>query len=263
MPVFLFLFEELLPRARENVRRLAVRSAWSGVALVVLYELSEPVRLAGDLGGMIDASLQRALLESPLGTMTAIRAVGLLCIAVGCLNWRRHGAMVALLGSTLVVVSFAFMGHTAEGGQRWLTAVALIVHLLVVAFWFGSLLPLYAVRQQEDLTTNGQVIERFSYVAARLVPVIFIAGMVLATVLLPSLASLRTNYGVLLLVKVAGFSALMAVAAYNKRRLGPSIGAGRQVALTQFGRVVLAEWVSIAAIVAVTATMTGVFSPTH
>lgn len=263
MPFFLFLFEGWLPRAHERVRLLAVRSAWIGFALAILYELSEPIRLVGDLGGLIDASLQGALLESPLGTATAIRAVGLLCIAGGCLNWRRRGAMVALLGSMLVVVSFAFMGHTADGEQRWLTAVALIVHLVVVAFWFGSLLPLYLARRQEDLATNGQLIERFSYIAVRIVPAIFVAGLLLATILLPSLASLRTNYGFLLISKVAGFMALMTIAAYNKHRLGPLIKAGRPTALTLFGRVVLAEWLTIAVIVAVTATMTGVFSPTH
>jgi putative copper export protein len=263
VPLFLFLFEEWLPRVHERVRLLAVRSAWIGFALVILYELSGRVRLVGDLGGLIDASLQGVLLESPLGTPTAIRAVDLLCMASGCLTWRRRGAIVALLGSALVVVSFAFMGHTAEGEQRWLTAVALIVHLVVVAFWFGSLLPLYLARRHEDLAINGQLIERFSYVAFRIVPAIFIAGLLLAAVLLPSLASLRTNYGLLLMSKVAGFTALMAIAAYNKHRLGPLIKAGRQTALTLFGRVVLAEWVTIAVIVAVTATMTGVFSPTH
>jgi putative copper export protein len=263
VPLFLFLFEDGLPRVHERVRLLAIHSAWVGFALVVLYELSEPVRLIGNLSGLMDASLHGALLESPFGTTTAIRAVGLLCIAGGCLNWRRRGAMVALLGSTLVVVSFAFMGHTTEGGQRWLTAVALIVHLVVVAFWFGSLLPLYSARRYEDLATNGQLIERFSYVAVRIVPAIFIAGLLLAAVLLPSLASLGTYYGLLLISKVAGFAALMAIAAYNKHRLGPSIAAGRQAALSLFGRAVLAEWGTIAVIVAVTATMTGVFSPTH
>jgi putative copper export protein len=171
--------------------------------------------------------------------------------------------LVALLGCTLVVVSFAFMGHTAEDEHRWLTALALIVHLAVVAFWFGSLLPLYLARQHEDLATNGELIGRFSYVAVRSVPAIFVAGLVIAAVLLPSLESLRTTYGILLLFKVVGFAALMGLAAYNKHRLGPSIKAGRHAALALLGRVVLAEWVMIAVIVAATATMTGVFSPTH
>jgi putative copper export protein len=263
VPLFLFLFEESVPRLREPVRLLAVRSAWAGFALVVLYELMEPVRLVGAWSGLFDASLQGELLESPLGTTTAIRAVGLLCIAAGCRYWARRGAMVALPGSTLVVVSFAFMGHTAEGEQRWLTAVALIVHLVAIAFWFGSLLPIYMARRHEDLATNGQLIERFSYVAVRAVPAIFVVGLMLAAMLLPSPASLRTTYGVLLLSKVAGFSALMALAAYNKHRLGPLIKAGQKPALALFGRVVLTEWASIALIVAVTATMTGAFSPTH
>jgi putative copper resistance protein D len=263
VPLFLFLFEESLPRVREAVRLLAVRSAWIGIALVVLYELGEPARLTGDLAGVLDLSLQGALLESPLGTATAIRVAGLLCVAVGCVYWARRGALLASIGSTLVVASFAFMGHTAEEERRWLTASALIVHLSVVAFWFGSLLPLNAASRLESLETNARLIERFSHVAVRSVPAIFAAGAVLSAALLPSLASLRTGYGALLLCKVAGFSALMAAAAYNRQRLGPAVKAGRPRALARFGQVVLAEWVTIAVVVALTATMTGAFSPAH
>jgi putative copper resistance protein D len=263
VPLFLVMFEDTLPRVREAVRLLALRSAWAGFALVVLYELSEPARLTGDLAGLLDLSLQGALLDSPLGTVTAIRAAGLTCVAVGCVYWAGRGAVLATIGSAMVVMSFAFMGHTTEDERRWLTASALIVHLTVVAFWFGALLPLRAATRHESLETNGRLIERFSRVAVRSVPAIFAAGAMLSAALLPSLASLRTGYGSLLLCKVAGFSALMVAAAYNKRRLGPAVKAGDPQALARFGRVVLAEWVAIAVVVAVTATMTGVFSPTH
>lgn len=263
VPLFLSLVGGDLLRVQESGLAFATRSAWAGLLLVVIYQVSEPIRLLGDVGGVLDPSLQAALLESPLGTATAVRALGLLLIAVGCRSWNRRGSAVAVLGAAFVVASFAFMGHTAESDQRWLTAVALLIHIVVVAFWFGSLLPLYQASRQESLITNGALIERFSYVAVRIVPAIFVAGVALAVALLPSISSLLTSYGLLLLTKVGGFSLLMAAAAFNKVRLGPIVRSGDARALVTFRRVVLVEWMLMAAVIATTSTMTGLFSPEH
>jgi putative copper export protein len=261
VPLFVALVGGELSRARESVLALARRSAWVAILLVALYQMSEPIRLAGDVRGVLDVSLHSALLASPLGTATVVRALGLLLIAIGCGSWDRHGSTVALLGAAFVVASFAFMGHTAEDDQRWLTAAALLVHTGAVAFWFGSLLPLHQASRRESLTTNGALLERFSYVAVRIVPAIFVAGLALAVALLPSLASLRTSYGLLLLTKVAGFSVLMAAASLNKVRFGPRVRSGDAAALVALRRVVLAEWLLMAAVIATTSTMTGLFSP--
>jgi putative copper export protein len=262
-PLFLSIVGGELSRVRESVLVLGNRSAWAGVVLVVLYQASEPIRLLGDVRGVLDSSLQGALLESPLGTATAVRLLGLLLIAVGCRTWHRHGSTVPVVGSALVVASFAFMGHTAEGDQRWLTATALLIHVVVIAFWFGSLLPLYQASRQLSLSATGELIERFSYVAVRIVPAIFVAGLALAVALLPSIASLGTRYGLLLLTKVVGFAVLMAAAAFNKIKLGPRVRSGDSHALVTLRKVVLVEWVLIAGVIATTSTMTGLFSPEH
>jgi hypothetical protein len=60
------------------------------------------------------------------------------------------------------------------------------------------------------------------------------------------------------LAKVGGFTALIALAALNKWRFGPRIAAGAAAA---FRRGVAVEWVLIAAVLTVTATMTTLFSP--
>jgi copper resistance protein D len=65
----------------------------------------------------------------------------------------------------------------------------------------------------------------------------------------------------LLLAKVAGFAVLLGLAALNRWRFGPAIAAGRARALESLRETVLAEWILIAAVVAVTAVMTGLFSP--
>jgi len=261
VPLFLSLVGGELRSVRKSVLELASRSAWAGILLVVAYQVSEPIRLLGNVRGVLDASLQGALLESPLGTTTAVRVLGLFLVAVGCRSWHRRGPTVAVLGAAFVAASFAFMGHTAEREQRWLTAAALLIHVVVVAFWFGSLLPLYQASRRESLSTNGVLIERFSHVAVRLVPTIFVAGLALAVALLPSISTLRTSYSLLLLTKVAGFSVLMGVAAVNKFKLGPLVRNGQPQALATFRKVVLVEWILIAGVIALTSTMTGLFSP--
>jgi len=55
----------------------------------------------------------------------------------------------------------------------------------------------------------------------------------------------------------------MGLAGLNKGRLGPRIARGEAGALPVFRRVVVAEWLLLVAVVAVTATMTDLFSPAH
>src|SRR5690606_640990 len=151
----------------------------------------EPARMMGALGGIADGAMQALLLASDAGTATAVRVFGLALVAFARLP-RRSGAATALVGATLIVASCTRMGHTATHDQRWLLIALLILHLLIVAFWFGSLLPLYLAGRHEDVGTNGRLVGRFSALAIRLVPVIFLAGLAIAIVLMPSLASLGT-----------------------------------------------------------------------
>lgn len=261
VPLFLWLFRGNLERAVRPIGALAVSTAAAGFVLTIGHALVEPARLAGALSGIFDVSLQRLLLTSDAGTAVAIRVLGLAMVAGGSLERGRLGMLVALMGAALIPASFAFMGHTAADERRWLLAVLLILHLMLVAFWLGALWPLLMAAKHESLAVAGLVIEQFSKLAVWLVPIIFLAGVALAVALVPDLASLRMPYGVLLLSKIAGFALLMGLASLNKWRLGPGIVRGEGAALRAFRRTVRVEWVLIFGVVTVTATMTGLFSP--
>ena len=263
IPLFLWLFGDGLHRAGRAGVVLGRRSAAAGLLLTAAHQIVVPAQLLGSLRGIFDAPLQAALLASDAGTANAMRTLGLAMAAAAGYRPGRAGAAAALVGGTLIVVSFAFMGHTVGDDLRWLLAALLILHLLIVAFWFGSLWPLYLVSRLEDLRMNGSIVERFSALAFWLVPIIFVAGLGMALVLLPSLAGLGTPYGMLLIAKIAGFALLMGLAALNKWRLGPSIKTGNARALHALRRSVQAEWALVAAILGITATMTALFSPTH
>jgi putative copper export protein len=248
-------------RSAGAVRRLARITALVGIVAALAYQLVEPARLAGAFAGVLDGSLQSMLLGSSAGTALAVRLLGLFMIAFGARRSDHFRTVPGIVGGTLVTVSFAFMGHTTTHDPHWLLAVLLVIHLLVVAFWFGALLPLYLMASHEPIGLNAMLIERFSSAAVWLVPAIFGAGLAMAVLLLPNLASLVKPYGILLLAKVTGFTALMALAALNKWRLAVSIRAGHERGLRLFRRSVLGEWGLIVAVLSVTAVMTGLFSP--
>jgi putative copper resistance protein D len=258
---FCWLFGGMLERSVERVRSIAVHTVVVALILVLADTLVAPARLVGDFGGIFDGSLQALLLGSDAGTSAAVRTLGLLLLLGGSIKRSRLAAAMALTGATLVVVSFAFVGHTAADDRRWLLAPLLIVHLTVIAFWFGGLWPLLASIRRESAAVGGAAVAEFSRVASWLVPIILVAGLALAVVLLPALASLGTPYGLMLIAKLAGFAVLMGLAAANKWRFGPRIATGDAAALTWLLRSVIAEWLLILTVVIVTATMTALFSP--
>jgi putative copper export protein len=256
------LFERDLDAAARPIVTLVRRSAAAALLLAAAHRIMEPARVTGSLEGIFDGSLHALLLSSDAGTAAAVRVVGLVMILVAALKPSRLGALAGVAGATLIAASFAFMGHTATHDQRWLLAGMLILHLLIIAFWLGSLWPLYLAGRHEQVGASAIIVERFSAVALWLVPVIFVAGLVLSVALLPDLAALATPYGGLLVAKIAGFALLMGLAALNKWRFGPSISAGDARALHALGVSVRVEWVVIAAIVIVAAVMTALFAPT-
>ena len=261
--MFLWLFGGSLARSAGKIRSLGITAAIAGGVLTLAYHLVQPARMTGSFSGMLDGSLQAMLLTSDAGATTAIRILGLVMLVVGLPKRNRLGEACSLIGATLVVVSFGLMGHTAAHDQRWLLVALLVVHLLIIAFWFGALLPLYMAASRETNADNALVIENFSAIAAWLVPIIFVAGLGMSVLLLEEFNNLWTAYGVSLLAKVSGFAALMGLATLNKWRLGPAIAAGHAPALRNFQRSVVAEWSLIVAVLVVTAIMTGLFSPIH
>ena len=140
-------------------------------------------------------------------------------------------------------------------------APLLIVHVLIVTFWFGALVPLYLICVRETAVIAGQVTEDFSRIALWLVPGILIAGLLLGLVLIRHLSEFCTGYGISLVAKFAGFVALMGLAALNKWRLGPAISAGDERTLRSFRRSLELEYVLVSAVLSITAAMTTFYSP--
>jgi putative copper export protein len=180
--------------------------------------------------------------------------------------WLRHLSsrgftVVGITGAVLVAASFTLTGHTFASPRRWLLAPLLLTHLLIIAFWLGALWPLWLITRRESRERAARAVALFSAAAFWLVPLILVAGVAVAVLLLPNLQALRQSYGELVLAKVGLFALLLFLAALNKWRFGPALAGSNLSAGRTFRRVVIVEFVIIVVVLSVTAVMTTFFSP--
>jgi putative copper export protein len=262
--LFLDLFGARLSAAvDERIRTLARIAAVAALCLAVLHQVLTPARMAGSLEGTFDPSLSTLLLESDTGTAHIVRIVGLAVLFLSLDRRTRLNTIAMRAALVLTIASFALMGHTVIHPLRWLLAPLLLVHVAVVAFWFGALWPLHEVAAREPAERGGAAIAEYTRLATRLVPLVLICGALLAFVLIRSVAELATAYGALVLGKTAAFGGLMYLAALNRRRYGPGVAAAATGAARAFQRTAVAEWSVLAAVLVATALMTELTAPAH
>lgn len=257
--IFLALFGRRLANTSQRVRSLGFVSAIVAIVLVAAHYSLEAARMAGELSGVFDGSLQQLVFESTMSTAWIWRSIGLVLIAGTIRRPDKVSTVVSLVGAAAVIAGFMFVGHSAVDPDRaWLWPL-LGLHLVVVAFWFGSLLPLYAVSRVERAAVAAEIVDSFSRIAIWLVPAIFLAGLLMTLLLVDRWATFREGYGLSLLIKIGGFAALMGLAALNKWRYGPALAQGNATAA--FQRTVAGEYLLICAVLITTAVMTTLFSP--
>lgn len=246
-----------------SIRAVGRYAAIAAFVFTLAHYLVEPGRMAGSWSGILDPMMHTLLLDTNVATAAATRLLGLFALTAGFFAVGWLGSAAALLGSALLVISFTLIGHSVMHDLRWLLVALLAIHLLVVAFWYGALLPLVIMSRRNESANVSLAIGRFSAIATWTVPLIFLAGLGMSVLLLERWENLWTPYAQLLLAKIVGFALLMALAALNKWRFGPAIAAGSRRALIAFRRTAMTEWILIMGVLAVTAAMTSLFSPTH
>jgi copper transport protein len=261
---FVELFRSGLSQPTEERIRIHARiAAVAALCLAVLHYVRTPARMAGSLGSTFDPSLEALLLESNAGGAHIVRVVGLALLVLSLDRPTRLNSIAAAGGIALTIASFVLMGHTVIHPQRWALAPLLLVHVAVTAFWFGALWPLYLIVRAEPAHVAAAALARFSRIALRSVPLVFVCGALLSVILIRSVAELLTPYGAIILGKTVAFAVLMALAAGSTWRFAPRIGSADPAAARSFKRVVVAEWSLIAAVLVATALLTALFAPEH
>jgi copper resistance protein D len=201
------------------------------------------------------------VLQSPAANALGLRIIGLLFIGVSTLLPRTIAAITALTGAAVTLFAFTQTGHTSIEDAQPILPILLMIHLIIIAFWFGALLPLRRTSLDEPPSVAAAVVGRFSAIAIWVVPIVFAAGALMAALLLGSLRALTTSYGLVVVTKAALFGSLMLMATLNKWHYAPALGRGEPAVLLGFRRTVAAEYGVISAILALTAVLTTFLSP--
>jgi putative copper resistance protein D len=261
---FLALFERRLPRVpgrAGRVSRVCAIAALCGVVLVLLQPPLEASRMAGEFGGLFHGALLRLAWHSRNGAAHGAQLLGLALILVGLRSAHAGRRTLLVLGGVLAAGALVLTGHTSTDPQRALLAPLLLLHLLVVAFWFGALAPLWLTLRHESVADAASVLQGFSRLAAWLVPCIALAGLGMAWLLIDSTAVLRRAYGLLLIAKLCLFVLLMGLASANRWRFLPALAAVPQPMRRALQRSLTAEYLTLLVVLAMTATLTTLFSP--
>jgi putative copper export protein len=261
---FVALFNRRSPIVLRRVCRLGVFTAVLGIVLVLLQTPLEAARMAGDFSGARNAALLRLALHSSRGDAHALQAAGLTLLAVGLWFHRANGLAkwalyIAVAGAMLAAVALTLTGHTSVNPMRAWLAPLLAVHLLVAAFWFGALWPLWLMLTHETDGAAEAVLRRFSQIAIWLVPGLALAGAGMAFLLIDSWSTFRRAYGLILIAKATVFALLLIPAALNRWRFTPALAAARGA----LRRSIVTEYLLIAGVLAMTAVLTSLYSPEH
>jgi copper resistance protein D len=232
-----------------TVRRIAdrlARLAWASWALAALSLVASLMVQTASMGERplstlwSDDLVATVLLDTDFGHVWLVRFVLVVLLAAGLRPpyfgvpapaWRRSAALALAMAFVGVL---AFAGHAAAGdGAEGLVHVAAdVLHLIAAAVWVGALVPLAIVLAAAKDDPSGLVVARtatlrFSTLGIASVGTVLATGIVNTFELTGSWAALTgTDYGRLLLVKIALFLAMLAIAAFNRMRLTPELVAG-------------------------------------
>ena len=245
------------PPIAAAVRARFALLAWISLVVALLSAVPWLVIVAEAMSGLPLGALYA---QGVLGTVLRETDFGndwLLRVAIGCALGGlfvhffavKGAASQALQAATVILAaayagSLAWSGHAigAQGVEGGLHPVADVLHLIAAAAWIGGLTPLALLLTAAGADSAGLAAARtatlrFSALGIVSVATLVVSGLVNSWYLVGSIPALTTtDYGRLLLIKLALFSAMVAIAAINRSRLTPRLVQRADMAAAQHAR---------------------------
>ena len=209
----------------------------AGLELAVMAASMSGVPLAQVERASIDILLNETTVGVAIKVRLAVLALILAFVAMPGRGVKFQRPMVSVLGGT-AIATLAWSGHAAatEGTLGLLHRGADILHLLAAGAWLGAIVALgwHMVRagrrgaQTDELRRAHGALSAFSVTGTVIVGLIVVTGVINSLMLIPpsQLLSLPASlYGRLLIIKLALFLLMLALASANRFRLTPDLEA--------------------------------------
>lgn len=264
--VFLLLLlprESGLSKLREQLGRLAARCALLTLAAgALLLPLTSLYQRADGLGALGSS-------EPWVDSFSGVETVSSVLLAAGTAmavafarrdQPLRSDRVIALGSVLLTLASLSLVGHTRSVLPFAVMVAADLSHVAAGSVWFGGLIGLVISlrRLTERPRIGALVLGRFSALAAWLLVLVAVSGSVLAWRILQTWSNLvDTNFGRVLLVKIAVVALVAAIAGWNRYRVMPAVlsetgFADRAVASSRLQRTVRVEAVLLVGVLGLT-----------
>lgn len=246
-------------------RRLGVIAGTSVVVILITAGLA-----VGLEGGLVLQSPVRELFAAApwsegqettqLRQSLAAAAVALLLAASTGLSGRAK-RVLALAGAVAAPATIALTGHVVTSGPVWIAAPMLFAHALPAMVWFGSLAPLMAATAL-PVAAAARPLSAFSRWAVAGAAVAVVAGGAVALEQVRTIEGLlSTDYGQVLLLKVALVAAAGGLATWNRLRLTPRALRGEGSARAALYRTIGVELLIGITVLATTGALAGMVPP--
>ena len=229
--IYLFHFYRLLETEQKSYCFVLIkRSSIIGSIIAFLSFLSIPGNMGGDFKSIIDIQLIQLTFETISGKATLLSLLGFILIYFSCLKQSRLFYFLSFLGISSILLSFVIFGHTTKHGL--LGQFLIIIHLVGLSYWIGSLLPLRKMCNLIEYKKLRVVAHLFGIYALGYVGILIIAGLIFSYILLGDIASLiTTDYGNVLLIKMIIVSILLSLGALNKFKIIPYLSINKKLGL--------------------------------
>lgn len=229
---------------RRRLRRLGAWSAWAVLISAVAVLAMTAANMAGEVAGSVDVDVWAAIVqETEFGRVWAVRII-LAVLLLLTLASQRFGSaqafkqIVSLFLVGGLVATVALTGHaqdeTGLGGLAHRLSDS--AHLVAAAVWIGVLVPLLyllwkptSVAREPDPREAARRLQGFHNIGIAAVLALVISGLINSFFLVGEVGRLFTTpYGRVLLLKLALFGGMVALAADNRRRLVPGLARALQ-----------------------------------
>ena len=218
----------------------------ANVALLsgILWFVFTVANMSGTLDGVLDREmLSTVLSETSFGNVWIVRLV--LSVVMIVVIWNRFDPMssprrdvIAPVLAAALLISLAGVGHSQveEGMAGMVHVVSDAAHLLAAGAWLGGLVPLVLILSSYDRDREvppatdhlDHVLMRFSGMGYVAVAILIGSGLVNSWYLVGNITALpTTQYGQLLLAKLALFAGMLLLAVINRFWLVPSMSKAR------------------------------------
>ncbi len=288
----LSLLRIVLPRtalvpASHSVDLIDVRAAiglramrwmgWSLVALVVVTMLRLTAQHAAFFGrqSWSQESMTPLLFQTTWGTGFLLTVVALAIALVGWravqsrrLKWHRPG-WILLIGSACALSwSAAMSGHPAAADQPYVAMLVDALHVIGAGGWIGTLALMMGVAVPVLRTANGytdhigiaRMMAAFSPAALSFAAVLGVTGAIAGWRNIGTVHALwSTDYGLLLVRKLAIVAVVAAIGVYNWRRVVPKLG--QAIGTSRLRRSATLELIAASVVLAFTAVLVATSPP--